>query len=258
MSPPKTGSSSLFYLLKQHPFISGCSLKEPQFFSNNFTKGLDYYNDLFPVDDCLYRMEASTTYFSDEWAVPKMQKTCDKNIKIICVLRNPVERFISQYKHFRAINIILNNKELHEEFQQSINWVDTWRRNIQNWNGCPRIYTNIFEAHESKKNLYNYLNNGNYAKSIKRIWHHFDKDNVLFIKYDDFKADYNKTISLICKFLNIEQLIVDNVSYNRTANWEKFASVEDEITDTMLNELKIYYMESNNELKSMLGDHFLW
>jgi hypothetical protein len=257
ISPPKTGSSSLFSLLKRHSSISGCSLKEPYFFSQNFSKGLNYYNDLFPPDNCFYRMEASTTYFSNREVAKLIKQNCQENIKIICVLRNPVERFISQYKHFRAANIIINNEELNEKFKKSIRWADIWQKNIQYWNGCADIYTTIFEAQKSNK-LMMFLNNGNYAKHIKNILHYISRNKILFIKYDDFKKDYNETIKLICNFLNIEDMFTENIVYNNVKIWENFASVEDEITDTMLNELKIYYMESNNELVKILDDHFQW
>ena len=257
LSPPKTGSTALFYLLKKHSLISASSKKETYFFSSNFDEGLDHYNNFFSSFDAPYYMEASTSYFNNKLAVERIYKNCQKNIKIICVLRNPVERFISQYKHFRAANIIINNEELNEKFKEHIEWTDTWQKNSKYWDGCSDIYTTILEAQKSDK-LMMFLDNGNYAKHIKNILHYIPRNKILFIKYDNFKKDYNETIKLICNFLNIEDMFTENIMCNNVKIWENFASVEDEITDIMLNELKIYYMESNNELVKILDDNFQW
>ena len=45
----KSGTTSLFHYLSQHPRIAACHEKEPDFFSNpeNFAKGLDWYRNLW-------------------------------------------------------------------------------------------------------------------------------------------------------------------------------------------------------------------
>ena len=62
----KSGTTSLFYYLAEHPEISSCSIKEPNFFTDDekLSKGWGWYQNLWTWDSEIHKiaMEASTSY----------------------------------------------------------------------------------------------------------------------------------------------------------------------------------------------------
>jgi hypothetical protein len=100
----KTGSTTLYDYLQGHANIALCSPKEPGFFSRDerFLNGEKWYASLFEKkgDDCLYG-DASTCY-SRNLTYPNTIKRIHQHnprAKFIYVVRDPVQRAISHYKH---------------------------------------------------------------------------------------------------------------------------------------------------------------
>jgi hypothetical protein len=99
--PIKCGTTQLYEWLKQHPHIFLYEkMKELDFFNNNFANGVDWYSEFFA--DCREGMVAgdiSPTYFHHK-ECPERMKEIVPDVKLIFILRNPVVRIYSQYKHF--------------------------------------------------------------------------------------------------------------------------------------------------------------
>ncbi len=99
----KAGTTTLATMLSQHPEIFMCAPKEPMFFSyHNWDKGLDWYASLFKGGDAYKAIgEASPVY---TWAPydnkpPQRIYECLGDIKYIYILRHPIDRMISHYRH---------------------------------------------------------------------------------------------------------------------------------------------------------------
>src|SRR3954463_14010007 len=98
----KSGTSSFYRYLSQHPQICQAKVKEPEFFSEHQAhKHLcDKYSDLWEFDPDRHRiaLEASTGYtkFPSEPNVPRNIFEYGLRPKMIYCVRNPFERIISQ------------------------------------------------------------------------------------------------------------------------------------------------------------------
>ena len=101
----KSGTSSLYSYLIRHPKVCKSIVKEPEFFSENQGHGAkaDKYEDLWDFDPKTHQiaLEASTGYtkYPFEKNVPKNIFDYGLNPKFIYIVRNPIDRIISQY-HF--------------------------------------------------------------------------------------------------------------------------------------------------------------
>ena len=99
---PKSGTTSLFNYLIQHPDIVGITRKEPHFFNISYSKNLNWYKMYFPTKSQLISNkitgEATPSYFIDPF-VPKRIFSVLPDIKLILLLRNPIDRSFSHYKH---------------------------------------------------------------------------------------------------------------------------------------------------------------
>lgn len=96
----KSGTSTLHFLLDQHPLVSMSSHKEPQFFSfdENYARGPDTHNALFDTSGGQRVFgESSQSYMVDATARDRIRQNLP-GVKIIFVLRHPIERLWSHYR----------------------------------------------------------------------------------------------------------------------------------------------------------------
>src|ERR1041384_7789414 len=110
----KAGTSSLFFYLAQHPQLVGSFIKEVHFFDggmkpgiDNFAKGEPWYRAHFPLRKDLgpthKTFEASPCYIFNPLAPIRIHDLLP-DVKIVALLRNPVDRAISQYFQERRRN----------------------------------------------------------------------------------------------------------------------------------------------------------
>ncbi len=169
----KSGTSTLAAALSRHPEISFCSKKEPHYFSlgdNNWKKNLDQYHSLFEKREGVIYGEGSTTYSmlpDHNQEIWNRLYEYNPNLKFIYIMRNPVERCISQYKHMYL------------------------RRYIK----LP-IEDAIFK-------VATIVNNSRYYMQVSPYIEKFGIDNVLLIDFDDLQLNQSELSSKICSFLSI-------------------------------------------------------
>jgi hypothetical protein len=105
----KSGTTTLTALLKQHPDLEVCVPEEPQYFSVNFDRGVDWYRSLYARDDVEMWLDGSTSYamlpaaWDATWDVDTVRRVHEyaPEARFIYVLRDPVDRAYSAYWHER-------------------------------------------------------------------------------------------------------------------------------------------------------------
>lgn len=102
----KSGTTSLYWYLKQHPDIFMSRSKEPSYycFDRLYKKGPRYYSQFFTDSDGFdVRGEASARYFHQPFVVaPRIHFDIPK-AKFVVLLRNPIEHFWSYYWYAVAL-----------------------------------------------------------------------------------------------------------------------------------------------------------
>lgn len=105
----KSGTTSLFDILAQHPKIAAAYPKEPGFFAfpEIYAKGFDWYHGLFDFDEetQVYRLDGSTDYaktpfVTDVWQ--RMRARPNARYKLIYIMRHPIRRMESHARHVQA------------------------------------------------------------------------------------------------------------------------------------------------------------
>lgn len=113
----KAGTTTLAFLLDQHPGITLSTPKEPDFFTRHWPNGLDWYRGCFG-GDAGFLIDASTSYsmapdraaaapdraasgddFEPLAGVPERIRSLRPDARFVYILRNPVERTYSAYWH---------------------------------------------------------------------------------------------------------------------------------------------------------------
>ena len=131
----KAGTTTLAYLLDQHPHLSIGQTKEPHFFTDNWTKGLDWYTKQFPDSANTVCLDASTSYsmapLTEGWKhrnprvyedIPAKVHSVRPDAKFIYLLRNPVDRTYSGYWH--DVRMGVKNEESRTALQSDPFYLD--------------------------------------------------------------------------------------------------------------------------------------
>ncbi len=181
----KAGTTYLFHMLNKHKDIYLPPKKELFFFNlqRNYSLGLKKYSSELTEGYSGQSVlgEISTTYMYDCNVPKRMFDLLRGEIKIIFMLRNPVDRAYSHY--------IMNKK--------------TGREKTFSFFNALRL-----EARGEAKT--NYINYGLYARHIKPFLKYFDKKNMFFIVFDDlFSENENFIGSELSKFLGVTQIEFD-------------------------------------------------
>ncbi|EKU97439.1 sulfotransferase domain protein [Leptolyngbya sp. PCC 7375] len=170
----KSGTTTLFDYLAQHPEISQSTPKEPNFFAcdTNFSQGIDWYRGLWNFDPNHHKiaLEASTHYTK----IPGFPNAAERiesvegNFKFIYILRDPIERIESQYTHSLSA---------------------TWKLNDD-----PS--SQLVNSHA--------INVSRYAKQIKEYYNRFPAESILLLDFNDLKQRPLQLLAEVCRFLEID------------------------------------------------------
>lgn len=100
----KCGTTTLADALKEHPAVSFCRVKEPEFFSKHadWRAGLSEYHALFEQREGALYAEASTglTFYPHfNLGVWNDLFAYDPGLKFIYLVRDPIDRIVSHYMH---------------------------------------------------------------------------------------------------------------------------------------------------------------
>jgi hypothetical protein len=198
----KSGSTTLYHWLKQHPQIVLSEIKEPHFFDNNtnYKRGLSWYAKHFHSENVPHGTigEATPNYFHHpELVIPRLKKTyADKEIKFILVLRDPVQRAWSHYCHRRRLML-----EPYE-FIKALN-VEQERlsKKTMEWTG--------------------YFKDGLYAIQLQKWYANYSKDQFLILLTEELE-NYDKCLSEIFNFLQVSTTVqIDTSRRYNTAKQPK-------------------------------------
>ena len=186
---PKSGTTSLFEILKQHPEIGLSSFKEPHFFDNNvnWEKGLDWYkkNYFSGLESCKSIGEFTPSYLSNSVCVSRINKTLGSNVKFIVLLRNPIDRAYSHYLHTKR-----------DEYE-TLSFLESLEKEEKRLDDYIKNKDDISFAR------YCYKYSGMYALHLKNYLKEFEKKQFCVILFDDFVNQREETIKKILIFLDV-------------------------------------------------------
>ncbi|OUV70037.1 MAG: hypothetical protein CBC83_09545 [Flavobacteriales bacterium TMED123] len=190
----KAATTSIYTYLKQHPDIFMPKVKEPMFFNNYHqdnkyvVKGsnkkkittLKQYKSLFDEVKAEGAIgEASPSYIYNEKAAELIKKEIP-NVKIIVVLRQPVERAYSNFLHAKRAG-----KEAENDFEKTFDLED--ERKIANWSP-----------------LYHYKSKGFYFEQLQRYFKVFPKENIKILLFEDIVKSPMESTQKLFSFLEVD------------------------------------------------------
>lgn len=168
----KSGTTSLYSYLAQHPEICECRTKEPNFFLEQMDeKVTEKYQELWEYDDSRHRyvLEGSTGYtkYPMRKGVPERISSCGIDPLFIYILRDPFERIES---HFNAARF------------------------------NPDWKLSLMDDH--------LMNTSNYFMQLERYRKYFPKEKFLVLDFVQLKTDPKRVLLKVYNFLGIDRTLI--------------------------------------------------
>jgi hypothetical protein len=240
----RAGTTSLYNYLAQHPDVGRVRLgKGVHYFDTNPTASVGWYRSHFPLDPAKIPLKRKPTsvgegapYYMFHPMAPERIDAVLPAVKIIAILRDPIERAHSQWVHetARGFETLPFGEALHAEDERLRGEEDRLRSD-------PSAYSHSHQHHS-------YAARGQYAPQVERLWDRFGRDRVMIIPaprlFSDAAGVYRDTLS----FLGLSPF---DAVYE-VHNARSYPAIEPELA-TYLGEK---FAASNERLVELLGTDF--
>lgn len=268
MGAAKAGTTSLYHYLRAHPDIFLSPIKEPNHFATDIRidhirpalrQALDANLERFRSSDGNLHVhiavvtdraeylglfqaagnaaavgECSVSYLPSAEAAGNIRQF-NPDARIIMVLRNPIQRALSQYRMDRKIGSI------DVDFETAVR-------------------EDLAQAGPAWGEQRNYVWNGMYAGQLKRFLDLFPKEQVKVLLQEDLKADTRRTVGEVFSFLgvdpNMDTTVHDTFNRAQEPRWGKLnrflqksglkLAIKQLVPDRLLQKaLSVYYRDAN-------------
>jgi len=192
----RSGSTSLYNYLGAHPQIVKSHVGMTGYFLDaNYPKAeiptkvtissedtIEKYLTNFPSTKKNIFLEATPDYlYSKNTAanIKAFKQKTNVNLKLICILRNPTERFVSMYKHLIKLDLMPRN----------INFTSFY--NEQNNAYHSPLWQSVFDM-------------GLYSKYLSTFSSLFNKNELMLISFEDLKTRPEESLSKIANWIKVD------------------------------------------------------
>lgn len=264
----KGGSTALHEYLNQHSSCWGSLFKEPGFFLYPcvYTRGLSWYMGRmwreqpplrYSLSRCL--LFESSTWYSFWYEVPQRLFEYNPELKLIFLVRNPVERAFSQYNmlvHWDMEHLLYeyslyaDKEKLERMMEQLLNvekypfshWVDMEMKRIE------------MGDDNSSDFFPDFLRRGIYYEQLKRYYRFFSPENILIVESGELKYNRIHTLQRIERFLDIPAVDWGNMDLE-----EKFSSYYESVMPEELHKkLASFFIPYNEKLYRLIDKNYNW
>jgi hypothetical protein len=238
------GTTSLFEYLVQHPDVLPPLGKEIHYFDLHYARGVNYYRGRFPYS---HRLQSgaltldATPYYLAHPLVPERAAQLLPQVKLIAVLRNPVDRALSHYQHeVRGGRETLSFAEAIEQESERLAGEETRLRNE------PDYYS--WNHHR-----YSYLRRGLYMQQLRRWLQYFPRSQLLVLQSERLFRDTPATMAAVHRFLGLRDYRLERYD----DSFEK-GNYRRGMPEELKTKLIAYFEPHNRDLFQWLGEEFDW
>ncbi|MGH3012701.1 MAG: sulfotransferase domain-containing protein [Gaiellaceae bacterium] len=251
----RAGTTSLLATLRKHPDIVGPSHseefvllgKEVHFFDKRYHDGINWYRSFFPLAARreLARRRGrdlvageSTPYYLFHPDVPARVAATIPDVRLIALLRNPVDRAYSHYQH----RVRAGREKL--SFGAALEAEDTRLAGSDELIEVDRNYT---RHHHHRA----YFRRGLYAEQLERWFDHFPRKRLLIVRAEDYFSGPAEIHEEVLEFLGVRPWQFQKAAHKNNASYPP-------IEPAVRAKLEARYAAPNARLERLLGRDFGW
>jgi hypothetical protein len=203
----RCGTSSLYYYLTEQHGIRSAATKEVHYFDDFYTRGIHWYRAQFPTSAYKYYVEhvrnhqfvagEASPYYIFHPHAPRRISEVLPDIKLILLLRNPIDRAYSQHW--------LEVKGRYE----TLSFEGGIKCEQERIAGEREKMMSDEHYHSFKHRRYTYLSRGIYIDQIEYWLNFFPREQFLFLKTEDLYSTPASIVRQTLEFLGIPRKEID-------------------------------------------------
>jgi hypothetical protein len=239
----KSGTTSLFNYLVRHPDVRAPFGKEIHYFDLHYDRGVRWYRGHFPYSrrlrDGRLTLDASPYYLVHP-QVPQRAFELLPEVKLIALLRNPVDRTLSHYQHE-----VRGGRE-------SLSFAEALDREAERLAGEEERMLRDTGYYSYNHHRYSYTLRGRYVEQLRRWTDRFPRSQMLVLQSERFFSDPASVTADVHRFLGLRP--------HRLERYKPFLQGKygREMAPEMRTRLADYFAPHNAELYRWLGTEFDW
>jgi hypothetical protein len=242
----RSGTTSLYHYLGQHPCIGSSAYDEIGYFDDNYHLGVNWYKSLFPTKFTKNKIIKKhgkfltydvTPFYIYNPLVARRISASFPRAKIISNLRNPIDRAYSNYIQMYQDGDA--TKTFEEMIQMSMDEIEKNKSKLND-----EVYiADIFYQ--------NILARGFYADQLKIWFEKFQKQQILIIPSEDLAQKPDQVLTKVFEFLDLPYFKIKDFTRQ---NKREYHPMKDETRKLLVE----FYKPYNKKLFDMLGSKFDW
>lgn len=238
----KAGTTSLYTYLTQHPNVRPAHQKEVHFFDLNFTQGLNWYRSNFStrfrqISETLkgkpFITGESSPYYLLHPLVPQRVAKVLPQVKLIVLLRNPVDRAYSHYHHNRKMG------------RESLSFADAIAAEPERLAGEREKILSDSTYNSFNYQHYSYLTRGFYLEQLQVWLEYFPRSQFLILHSESLSQQPSEIFLKTLEFLNLS-------AWEPAAYYPYYRNEYDPIDAKIREQLNEYFQEANQKLSEFL------
>tara|TARA_B110001454_G_scaffold217308_1_gene242307 strand:+ start:1744 stop:2622 length:879 start_codon:yes stop_codon:yes gene_type:complete len=242
----RSGTTSLYHYLSQHPSIAPAAYDELGYFDDNYHLGVNWYKSLFPTKFTKNRIikkhgkfltyDVTPFYIYNPLVAKRIFESFPK-AKIISNLRNPIDRAYSNYND--AVEMGDIKIPFEEVVQIAMDEID---KNKSKLNNEAYIVDTYYE---------NILARGFYADQLKIWFKKFQKNQLLMVQSEDLAQKTDQILTKIFEFLDLPYFKIKDLTKQ---NKREYPPMKAETRKLLIE----FYRPYNEKLYNLINQHFDW
>jgi sulfotransferase family protein len=245
----RAGTTSLFRALSAHPQVQRPAVnKGVRYFDLNYDRPFAWYQGHFPLAAAARRragglgepvaFEASGYYMFHPFAIERLAHVLP-GVRIVAMLRDPVERAFSAWKHESARGYEWETFETALELED-----DRLKGEVDRMRADP-AYESFCHRHHSHRQR------GEYADQLERIYACFPREQVHILESERFFAQPETEYSRLIEFLGLQPFAPRQFDQHNSRPSAPMG-------DAVRRRLERHYEPYNQHLAELLGHRPAW
>jgi hypothetical protein len=239
----KCGTTFLYHLLCQHPYVEPAASKEVHFFDTNFAKGVKWYRSHFspPTQKEGRKVltgESSPYYIYHPHAAKRAAQVVP-GARLITLLRNPVDRAFSDYNHKAR------------EGRDPLSFEEAIAAEEERLKGEKEKMLADEGYASPNHRRFSYLSRGAYVDQLKEWRRYFDEEQFLVLKSEDFFENPEAVLERVLDFLGLPHWVTGVSGERNEGEYERMNPIT-------RRRLEKHFEPHNKRLYDFLGVDFGW
>jgi sulfotransferase family protein len=236
------GSTSAYHWIARHPQVAPCkTAKGTHYFDVNHRRGPRWYRSAFEkqAGEWTITGEGSPYYMFHPLSPTRIARELP-DVKLIAVLRDPVERAWShhQYELARGTETLPFEAALDAEPERLAGEVERL--------AADPSYESFEHRHHT------YLARGHYAEQLEHIYSLFPREQVLVLQSETMFADPHGQLARVWDFLSLRPVRLEGLKAMKAGTYQS------DLPPAAAERLAEYYAPHNERLQSVLDEQMSW